>query len=188
MIGVESGSQVVRDHMRKVFTDIDLDYTIEECLKNKIQCILLFMVGYPTETEEDFEDTLKILYRYKNYAKNISLRVSWRVGIVGSGTELEAEMTSVGYEIDHNNEWSTKHVDILVSARRYKQFKYVAECLGYEMPEKQSDETLNSAVDLYPKLSAVEIEQERAFRDGQRLRASKRAELEAWKPSQESEL
>ncbi len=172
MIGVESGSEAVRKHMRKLFNNEDLDYTVQQSLENGIHCILLFMVGYPTETERDFEDTLRILHRYKAHSKNISLRVSWRVGIVGSGTELEDEMLAAGYHIDEYNEWSTQEVDIHTSAQRYLQFKRVAAELGYSMPEKQSMTTLKSSLEHYPKPSFLARIRERIYRFQQRLRVA----------------
>jgi radical SAM superfamily enzyme YgiQ (UPF0313 family) len=54
-IGVESGSELVRQDMKKMFSDEDLFFTIEMCEKYHIEMAWLLMVGYPTETEEEFE-------------------------------------------------------------------------------------------------------------------------------------
>ena len=58
-IGVESGSEKVRNDIKKGFTEEDMHHTLESLLENGIQVRLLFLVGYPTETEEDFSKNVK---------------------------------------------------------------------------------------------------------------------------------
>lgn len=67
-IGVETGSDRVRQHMKKKFSTADLDHELEQFSKNRISCVLLFFSCYPTETWEDFVDTLNMLIRYRGYA------------------------------------------------------------------------------------------------------------------------
>ena len=66
-IGIESGSESVRDHMKKNFTNEDIDYTAEQLLRVGIKQQWNIFVGYPTETEEDFQDTLNLLKKYSKY-------------------------------------------------------------------------------------------------------------------------
>lgn len=66
-MGVETGSDQVRAHMKKNFTNADLDAEMEQLSKHQIRCGFLILVGYPTETEEDFNDTLRMLKRYTKY-------------------------------------------------------------------------------------------------------------------------
>lgn len=67
IVGVESGSEAVRKHMRKNFSNDDLLFTLEMCKKYNIKFIPLMMVGYPTETEYDFQETLKLLEIFHSY-------------------------------------------------------------------------------------------------------------------------
>lgn len=67
-MGVESLSESVRDHMKKGFTDADLDFTLKQMHRNNMNCYFLMIVGYPTETEQDFEDGLAKFREYKKYA------------------------------------------------------------------------------------------------------------------------
>lgn len=67
-IGVESGSDQVREDMQKKFTNKDLDFTMFCLEKYQINCYFLIIVGYPTETEKDFQDTIDMFYRYEKYA------------------------------------------------------------------------------------------------------------------------
>lgn len=64
-IGVESGSERVRAHMRKGFSNEDLFYTLEQLNEVGIAVNLLMMIGYITESEEDFEQTLKFFTECK---------------------------------------------------------------------------------------------------------------------------
>jgi len=64
-IGVESGSERVRAHMRKGFSNEDLFYTLEQLNKVGIAVNLLMLIGYLTESEEDFEQTLQFFTQCK---------------------------------------------------------------------------------------------------------------------------
>jgi radical SAM superfamily enzyme YgiQ (UPF0313 family) len=67
VVGVETGSDKVRNDMNKGYSLSDLDYNMEEFVKHGIKLYMLIMVGYPTETREDFEETLNLLKRYQKY-------------------------------------------------------------------------------------------------------------------------
>jgi hypothetical protein len=69
-LGVETGSDSVRDHMKKHFDNDDFDFFMENFSKHKITCSYLMMVGYPTETQQDFEDTLYLFKRHQQYVAN----------------------------------------------------------------------------------------------------------------------
>jgi hypothetical protein len=66
-MGVESGSDSVRAHMKKHFTNQDLDLEMEQFSRHRISCGFFMILGYPTETEEDFNDTLRMFMRYTKY-------------------------------------------------------------------------------------------------------------------------
>lgn len=67
-IGVETGSDRVREHMKKKFLSSDLDHEMEQFSRYSIDTVLLFFSSYPTETWEDFLDTLNMWIRYQKYA------------------------------------------------------------------------------------------------------------------------
>lgn len=66
-IGVESGSDSVRAHMKKQFTTADIDHELAEFDRRGIVCVLLFFSCYPTETWNDFLDTVNMFIRYQQY-------------------------------------------------------------------------------------------------------------------------
>lgn len=69
-IGVESGSDAVREHMKKQFKTVDIDHELEQFDQRGIVCVLLFFSCYPTETWSDFMDTVKMFIRYQKYCAN----------------------------------------------------------------------------------------------------------------------
>lgn len=66
-IGVESGSDAVRAHMKKQFKTVDIDAELEQFDRRGIVCVLLFFSCYPTERWEDFLDTVNMFIRYQKY-------------------------------------------------------------------------------------------------------------------------
>ena len=66
-IGVESGSDAVRKHMKKQFTTEDIDWELHQFDQRGIVCVLLFFSSYPTETWEDFLQTVHMFMRYQKY-------------------------------------------------------------------------------------------------------------------------
>ncbi len=90
VIGVESGSDRVRAHMKKNFTNQDLDYNMEQYSKHKIQVYFLIIVGFPTETRQDFQETLDMLARYQRYVADGTI-IGVNLGTtltIEEGTEL----------------------------------------------------------------------------------------------------
>lgn len=76
IIGIESGSEKVRNDMRKKFTNDDIAYTAKQLFKHKIAQSWLFVVGYPSETEEDFIQTLDLLREFSYMGKDKMLRIN----------------------------------------------------------------------------------------------------------------
>ena len=66
-MGVESGSNAVLEHMRKGVTREDLDEFVESFDKHNITCQYMMIIGYPTETENDFEKTLDLFHDHHKY-------------------------------------------------------------------------------------------------------------------------
>lgn len=66
-IGVESGSDAVRAHMKKQFRTVDIDTELAQFDRRGIVCVLLFFSCYPTERWEDFLDTVNMFIRYQKY-------------------------------------------------------------------------------------------------------------------------
>ena len=102
-MGVESLSESVRDHMKKGFSDADLDYCLEQFHKHDINCYFLILVGYPTETEKDFWDGVNKFREYKKYALDGTIHGVNLGGTlsIDEGTPLYHMTNELG--IDNNN-------------------------------------------------------------------------------------
>lgn len=59
--GVESGSESVRKHMGKMFSNNDLVFFLDNMKKYQLRALFLFIIGYITETEDDFAETLDLI-------------------------------------------------------------------------------------------------------------------------------
>ena len=76
--GIESFSNNVRTHMRKKFSNEDIDYHFEQCAMWGIPNVLLMIVGYPTETEQDHQDNITAIKKYKQYSDmGIIFMIRW---------------------------------------------------------------------------------------------------------------
>ena len=124
-IGLESGSEAVRNHMRKKFSNSDIDYFVNNLGERNITMKFLLIVGYPTETEEDFEMTLEMLRKYGKYSYLIS--VSPHMMLTYKNTPLDLEHRDLYDEEGFHWKNTISNYDI-----RYKRFIKVFE-VGKEM-------------------------------------------------------
>ena len=73
-IGIESGSESVRNHMKKEFSSDDLDYTAQQLIEKEILQSWNIIVGYPTETDDDWQQTLDLIHRYRRYSELVKIQ------------------------------------------------------------------------------------------------------------------
>jgi radical SAM superfamily enzyme YgiQ (UPF0313 family) len=150
-IGVETGSERLRFDMNKKFTNRDLDHHLEMCQKYGIKNSLLMFVGYPTETAQDFEDTLEMLDRYQKYLIDSTI-----IGITFTGvfrmipdTPVFDHRDDIGLVIDeqfhsdeamHRLNWiNTNNPDLTVKERILRDLKFRKRAieLRYPIPYSQ---------------------------------------------------
>ena len=134
-IGVETGSECVRNHMNKKFSNADLDYTLEMLNQYNITCVFLIIVGYPTETEEDFQQTLDMFTRYKKYRHIINNVIIGSTLSILPGTPLykEAEKNNIIIDKYENNWVALDNPDLTLERRlqrRHLLDKHLID-LGY---------------------------------------------------------
>jgi radical SAM superfamily enzyme YgiQ (UPF0313 family) len=141
-VGIESGSEAVRNHIGKKFSNADIDWHFEMCEKYKIKNWLLIMASYPTETKEDFEATLNMFRRYQKYIINkTALGVNLMTPtIILHGTPLESYMGELGIEFASNNQDFTvaTNPELTLKERYIRMIKMIklAISLGYEIPSE----------------------------------------------------
>ena len=146
-IGVETGSDSVRTHMNKKFTNKELDYTMRMLKKYNITCIFLMIVGYPTETDSDFQETLDMFTRYKEYIPNIiQVEIGSTLGIL-PGTPLYNKAKEYNIEVDkYENNWIAWDNEDLTLEKRIKRRHMLKDHvlnLGYTIPMDSSEHMLS---------------------------------------------
>lgn len=72
-VGLESTSDSVREHMGKKFTEADVEHFIKMCSKYDLKIFLLMLVGYPTETKEDFATFDQFFKKYEKYGREFTI-------------------------------------------------------------------------------------------------------------------
>lgn len=162
-IGVETGSDRLRVDINKKFTNQDLDYHFEMCQRYGIRNNLLTFVGYPTETAEDFEQTLLMLERYQKYLIDDTIIGINHSGIFGllPGTPVFEQRDDIGihweYRDDDRTDISWHNVnnpDLTVKERirRDLVFRRRAAELRYPIPYSQRymEYMKRIAPDFYP--------------------------------------
>jgi radical SAM superfamily enzyme YgiQ (UPF0313 family) len=145
LIGVESGSPSVRAHMKKGYTDEELHYSLGEIFKNKIKVRFLMIIGYPTETEDDFQQTLNFFDRYAEYGRQ-GLVEEVNLGLTLNllpNTPLYDNAEKHGLETtkNHINDWVCSQnptLDFKERLKRRIQAQYHVEKLGYKVFESKN--------------------------------------------------
>jgi len=143
-IGVESGSEKVRNDMKKMFDDKALDYTFNACAKYGIEMAWLMLVGYPTETEEEFQKTLDMLDKYQ-WINQMGLVRSVALGPtldIVPGSPLYRKQSEMGITYDENGNWFCGDNNRKVRIERWLRMKEKCQQLGYPIVEKATEHLL----------------------------------------------
>lgn len=138
-IGVETGSETLRESMGKQFTNEDLEHSLMYMREFSIKCTLLMFVGYPTETLDDFNQTLLMLEKYKELAGNtiVGIQGGYNMHIQpGSPIYSQSKANPSMVLSNYNSIWYNKENPTLTydeRTRRRIELSDVAQRLGYTM-------------------------------------------------------
>jgi len=91
-VGAESGSNRVLKHMDKKMEVEDLFTELDHFRKHGLSMAVNILPGYPTETREDFEDTMRMIGRFQPY--------------VADGTMERIAGVAHWYKHDNLNAWA----------------------------------------------------------------------------------
>lgn len=153
-IGVESGSAQVRKHMKKGFSPKALEHFMECSLEAGLKLNLLMMTGYPTETEEDFNESIKMLtsfVKYQPVIKNI------RIDATGINKNLPLwikHKEELGLSYDANGYWVNRLVSPAIRIERFFRLRKHAFDLGYSILQEQDIERVrqyNKILEMYDR-------------------------------------
>jgi hypothetical protein len=135
-IGIETGSEELRYKMNKPFTNAALDFSMQMMEKYSITCVLLFIVGFPLETDADFAATLDLLEKYKDSSAINSVQLGHAMAVM-PGTPLSNDRKSYGLVVTKNPTlWMTTQNPTLTFAERLdrrKRASAFARNLGYKL-------------------------------------------------------
>ena len=139
-LGIESGSERLRFEMSKKYTDRALDWHFSMCQKYGIKNNISLFVGYPTETEEDFNKSLEMLRRYQQYVPDKTFNEIQHCGIFVMYTKTPVYQDRQQHQIEiiddtidpcrwvcHSNPSNTE----AERDRREKELLNLASELGY---------------------------------------------------------
>ena len=137
-IGIESGSESVRDHMRKKFSNADIDEAMKNIQFYGIRCTWLMIIGYPSESEEDFQMTLELLKKYQPMAIDRTIdtvALGMTMGILDDSplSSLKEELhivASIG-DMDKRVYWQNHNSDFKTRIRRRIEAEELIRELGY---------------------------------------------------------
>ena len=141
-IGIESGSERVRDHMGKKFSNEDIDYHFRMCDKYGIKNYILMFTSYPTETIEDHNETIQFYIKNQKYLINntiIGTNLNTPV-VIYKNTPLDSMRSDLGIEItdmqyENTNNWmSDKNPELTLKERwrRYLELIKLTSSLRYK--------------------------------------------------------
>lgn len=103
-IGLESGSEKVRFDMKKKFTNDDFDWFAKNCFKYNIRQIWLMFVGYPTESEEDFKQTLELIKNYSYMNKTVEISPSMPMMLTNGSNMFQNHVELEKFGLSHNHD------------------------------------------------------------------------------------
>lgn len=95
-LGIESVIEKVRISLGKNFSNEDIDYHLEMAKKYNVPVMLLLIVGYPTETKQDFEFTKKWFVDRRKYARLPVYAVVTSMAAILPNTELDRKRNEYG--------------------------------------------------------------------------------------------
>lgn len=148
-VGIESGSEQVRFDMKKKFSNEDIDWFATQCYRVGIHQRWLMFTGYPTETEQDFEQTLALLEQYKHMAQQGMISVFLSLPMMLTSGSAFMQKYAVDYGLDHNQHdmwgdffWtSSKYTDNTFEVRldRWQRFMDSIVTNGYHTSFRQPE-------------------------------------------------
>jgi hypothetical protein len=150
-VGLESASDDIRFAMGKKFTNDDIAYELYHCQKNMITTFPLMIVGYPTETDEHYQQYIEFFKRFHQYAYDktiLSLELGGTLRIQPN-TPDDVNLPAIGIEMipmpDGSREdllwWNPNNPDLTFSKRIWRRFTLgkIAKDLGYQIPADDKD-------------------------------------------------
>ena len=138
-VGLKSASNKILKHMKKGYDLEEAVFTIENLVKSGIHTTLLFLIGYPTETEVDFQENIKLLDRLVDMGLSHKIRISPGDTMqLGASLPIWKQREKLGMRTDAGDDedawqydWYLGENTLKVRLRRYLDLVEHAENLNY---------------------------------------------------------
>lgn len=126
-VGIETGSDAVRFHMGKKFSNEDIDYHFQMSEKYKIKNTVLMFTAYPTETLKDHKDTLDFFTKNQKYLINDTILLTNISGpvLIYRNTPLDSMRHELGIEIhdvEYVSNWTSEKNPELTIKEKYRRY------------------------------------------------------------------
>ncbi len=155
--GVETGSDRLRKKMRKGFTNLDLEFNLEQLTKHKMKFYFMLISGLPGETIDDFTNTLNMLTKWQCFVASGSI-IGINLGTTATlepGTEIydnyqKYNLVGLKGERPQSINWmctETPELDYKERVRRRVALQEHVVKLGY--PLWKGDDHLKIIIDKY---------------------------------------
>jgi hypothetical protein len=131
--GIESGSEKVRESMGKKLTNETLYKTLEYMTKYNIKSQIMLIVGWPSETEVDFEETLNMIRKVakeKYYIEHINL------GPTYTFSKYQWGQDEFNLKFDKHGKWVYKDNTMVVRMKRWMRLYDLCKELGLPINAK----------------------------------------------------
>ena len=149
-VGIEHFSERIRYHMKKKFSDDDIDYHLEMSSRWNIPNIMLMIVGYPTETLYDHQQQIKATKKYQIYAQTgaifmmrwgLTMHIYENTPLTKMSNELQLSFTDNAFH-DSVFNWIAgvnPTLDLAERIRRRIELHELSMELGYSMPHSRKE-------------------------------------------------
>jgi radical SAM superfamily enzyme YgiQ (UPF0313 family) len=128
--GIESGSpKVVRD-MRKGFTIPIAKQVLKDTYDAGIQTSCFFLIGFPTESEKNYQETKSFLNEIQHYIHEII--PGYGMGLQ-PGSEVFEDPKKFGIEFLENGGWYSPEINGDILENRVKDFRNFCKTLDVEI-------------------------------------------------------
>lgn len=136
-MGVESFVDHIRLHMKKKFTNEDLEFALEQGRKYNIGISMLVIVGYVTETEQDHQEALQWVKDHSRFAGDPVKMVQIGSGLgILPGTWLDRNKDALNIQIHDTGvmqDWTRADIDSTpeVRMRRHHEMDHCLRENGF---------------------------------------------------------
>ena len=142
MIGLETFVEQIRFDMNKKFTNQDVEFCIEKIAKYNIPVMFLVFIGYPTETQQHIEQSIKWLEDHQHLRQHFELFFNETMFLLpGSWVEQNKHVYQIKL-VDSTNAltWVSPDSTLEIRQQRSQLVRDTAKLLGYTVISQDDDQ------------------------------------------------